>query len=232
MFGIVLAVLLVVAVQVVLSGLRGRIVNSVQIRVPADYNTFQRQVTQRWIDVYGSPPFGAVGEQGVLPRPGARPRFGLLCPDRSVLVCLAANDVHRRHDLVLAERAEQLPPGVPVIVLHDASLPALRFAEQVRDGLAPRPVVNQLAPRAVLGKGAALRLRGPAPRPEELAAAPRNTLSQEEFDWLAGGWWSPVAALPPARLLALVDKAVDRIEQAIDPDRRRARAVGFLTWPT
>jgi hypothetical protein len=229
--GVLLAVVSVVAVQILVSALRKSIMDSVQIRIPVDYKTFQREVPQRWVSVYGFPPPGSVDESLALPPPVPQPRFVVLCPERSVLTCLAANDATRRHDLLLVQRIDQVPPQIPVILLHDASLPALYFAEQVRTRLAPRPVLNQMMPRTVLGKGALLRLRAAPPTPEELAAAPRNVLSQEEFDWLAEGRWSPIAALPPARLLAMVDKAVDRIEQATDPDRRRARAVGFLTWP-
>ncbi|WP_019929941.1 hypothetical protein [Nocardia sp. BMG111209] len=229
--GILAVVVLVVAVQIVISVRRQRIMDSVQIRIPVDFKTFQREVAQRWAGVYRFPPPGSVDESLALPPPVPRPRFAVLCPERSVLTCLAANHATQRHDLALAQRIDQVPPAIPVIVLHDASLPALRFADQVRAQLAPRPVLNQMSPRTVLAKGGLLRLRTKPPAPEELAAAPRNVLSQEEFDWLAAGCWSPIAALPPARLLALVDKAVDRIEQATDPDRRRARAVGFLSWP-
>ncbi|WP_153343568.1 hypothetical protein [Nocardia aurantia] len=229
--GLCVALVAVAAANLLLRRYRTRIMDSVRIRIPVDFKVFQHSVLQRWATVYRFPPLGSVDESEALPPPVPQPRFAVLCPERSVLTCLAANDVTRRHDLALAQRIDQLPPAIPVILLHDASLPALRFAEQTRAQLAPRPVLNQLTPRTVLAKGALLRLRTQPPTPEELAAAPRNVLSQEEFDWLAAGCWSPIAALPPARLLAMMDKAVDRIEQATDPDRHRARMVGFLSWP-
>jgi hypothetical protein len=76
-----------------------------------------------------------------------------------------------------------------------------------------------------------LRLREDAPRPEDLARLRPDALTQEEIDWLAQGWWSPIAAVPPAKLLAAVDRSLQQIEETSDPDRRRAQAVGFLTWP-
>lgn len=203
------------------------------IRIPVDYNVFQHEVARRWASVYGGPPPGWVDER--TPSPPAsvsHPRSALLCPDRSVLACLAANDVAGNRAMVLAERIEQLPPGVPVIVLHDASVPGLLFADHARAQLGPRAVVAGLAPRAVLASKSLLRLCEGLQPQEGLARLQRGSLSQAEIDWLTEGFWSPIAAIPPAKLLAALDRSVGRTEEMADPDRRQARAIGFLTWPT
>ena len=148
-----------------------------------------------------------------------------------MLNCLAANDVPQARDMLLTDRIEQIPPDLPVIVLHDASLPGLLFADSARAALGPRAVLAGLAPRTVMASRSPLRLREGAPPPEDLARLRRDSLTQEEIDWLAAGWWSPIAAVPPARLLTAVDRAVEQIGEMSDPDRRRAQAVGFLTWP-
>jgi hypothetical protein len=132
---------------------------------------------------------------------------------------------------MLTDRIEQIPPDLPVIVLHDASLQGSLFADYARGTLGPRAFLAGLAPRTVLASRSPLRLREDAPPPEDLARLGRDSLTQEEIDWLAEGWWSPIAAIPPARLLSAVDRAVQQIEEMSDPDRRRAQAVGFLTWP-
>ena len=212
---------------------RPRIRRMAPIRMPVDYNMFKREVRGRWASVYGGPPPGWVDEP--TPSPPAsvsHPRSALLCPDRSVLACLAANDVARSRAMVLAERIEQLPPEVPVIVLHDASVPGLLFADHVRAQIGPRAVVAGLAPRAVLASKSLLRLCEGLQPQDDLARLQRGSLSQAEIDWLTEGFWSPIAAIPPAKLLAAVDRSVQRIEEMVDPDRRQALAIGFLTWPT
>ncbi|MGH3875847.1 MAG: hypothetical protein ACRDSK_02275 [Actinophytocola sp.] len=87
--------------------------------------------------------------------------------------------------------------------------------------------VAGLRPRTVLRRRRRfLRLRWPA-RPRGLDGL---ELDPEEMEWLTQRWWSPIAAVRPKQLLAAVTKAVERAGAA-DPDWRRARRVGFLTWP-
>jgi hypothetical protein len=201
------------------------------IRIPVSYQTFRDQVIGFWTRVYGGLPPGAVDENTVRPPAVDRPRFAVLCPDRSVLACLAANDVPGSWAVALCDRIDRLPPQVPVIVLHDASLPGIALAGQARVRLGNRAVVVGLSPRAVLANQSALRLREPRPTDAETAFLRREPLSEAEIEWLAGGGWSPVAAIPPAKLLAVLQRSVERVEEAADPERRRAREVGFLTWP-
>jgi hypothetical protein len=207
-----------------------RAVGAAPIRIRVGYESFEREVAGRWAGVYGGPPPGCVDPRGPLPAVN-EPRLALLCPDRSVLSCLAANDASQSRAMVLTDRIEHIPPDLPVIVLHDASLPGLLFADSARAALGPRAVVAGLAPRTVMASRSPMRLREDAPPPEELARLRRESLAQEEIDWLAEGWWSPIAAVPPAKLLSAVDRSVQQIEEMSDPDRRRALAVGFLTWP-
>ncbi|MEV5836525.1 hypothetical protein [Nocardia sp. NPDC052112] len=200
------------------------------VPMPVSYSTFRRDVVGRWTPIYAGLPPGAVDEGQVLPPPVDRPRFAALCPDRSVLACLVANNVSQTWAMALSDRIDQLPPDVPVIVLHDASLRGIALAGRARAALGSRAVVAGLSPRAVLANASALRLR--ESRPDDIAFLRAEPLSEAEIEWLADGWWSPLAAVPPAKLLTALQRAVERIEDAGDPDRRRAREVGFLTWPT
>ncbi|WP_051181422.1 hypothetical protein [Nocardia vinacea] len=200
------------------------------VRMPVSYDIFRRDVVGRWTPIYGGPPPGSVDEGLVRPPAVDRPRFAVLCPDRSVLACLAANNVSQTWAMALTDRIDQLPLDVPVIVLHDASLPGIALAGKARVALGNRAVVVGLSPRAVLANASALRLR--EPQPQDTAFLHGEPLSAAEIEWLAEGWWSPIAAIPPAKLLMVLERAVERIEDASDPDRRRAREVGFLTWPT
>lgn len=202
------------------------------VRMPVPYTVFRRDVIGRWTPIYNGPPPGSVDESLVKPPAVQRPRFAVLCPDVSVLACLAANEVSRTWDMALSDRIDRLPPDVPVIVLHDASLTGVALAGQARAALGPRGVPVGLWPRAVLANASALRLREPRPPESDTAFLRGEPLSAAEIEWLAEGSWSPIAAIPPAKLLAVLERAVARVEDAADPDRRRAREVGFLTWPT
>jgi hypothetical protein len=232
-----LALAALVLVHFAFRAVRALFPGPVRIRIPVQYEAFRKTVCEQWVSVYGEPPPGSVDERTPLPPPIPQPRYALLCPDRSVLTCLAANNVPHDRAMVLTDRIEQLPQQVPVIVLHDASLPGLLFADHALTALRPRAVSAGLAPRRVMAqkvpaKKSAVRLGDGAPSPDDLDRLRREWLSQAEIDWLTKGWWSPIAAITPAGLLAMVDRTVERIEDKVDPERRRARAIGFLTWPT
>jgi hypothetical protein len=180
-------------------------------------------LVRRWTRIYHQPPPGMiVGHQpSVVPKPAV----ALVCPDPSVLDCLDANGVARRLGMALVRAPAAAPPGVPVILLHDASWDGLRFAAAARAALPGRTVVDGgLRPLTPLRHKGVLRLRDHEILRAELRGLP---LTEAEAAWLADGWWAPVGAVPPARLISMVERAVGRL----DPDRARAEKVGFLTWP-
>ncbi|MET7768093.1 hypothetical protein [Nocardia sp. NPDC005366] len=228
-----LGITALVLVNVLLTALRPRYMRTAPVRMPVSYDRFHKEVVGRWLQVYGAPPLGSVNERAELPPAPRSPRLALLCPDHGVLVCLSANNVAETWGMALASRIDRLPPEVPVLVLHDASVPGIAFAAQARAALGKRAVPVGLTPRALLGKDKALRLRDPVDSSVvDVARLRAEPLSNAEIAWLAEGWWSPLAAVPPAKLLAALTRAVERVEEAADPDRKRAREVGFLTWPT
>jgi hypothetical protein len=182
-----------------------------------------------WARVHGGPPPGLVDLSRLAAPPVPKPRLALLCQDRAVLGCLVANDVPTAYAMAPTSSPARLPSGVPVIVLHDASVAGCVFAAKARAGLPGRPVIDAgLRPRTALANTTLTRLREQRVPPERLAGLGLNA---KEVDWLAQGWWSPLAAVSPKRLLAAVAKATERVSEAADPDRARARRVGFLTWP-
>ncbi len=200
------------------------------VRLPVTYDRFVQDTFNRWISVYGAPPHGSVADFVTPPPVPEFPRVALLCEDRSVWACLAANGAVENWQMVFANRVDRLPPRVPVLILHDASVAGLLFAGAALAALGPRGVPVGIAPRSLLGKPKALRLRDAQPSKADLDRV-RPLVSPQEFEWLAQGWFSPVSAVPPAKLIAAVDGALNRAEDATDPDRRAARAIGFLTWP-
>ncbi|WSL54447.1 hypothetical protein OIE71_16140 [Streptomyces sp. NBC_01725] len=246
---VVVAVVVLALALLLTAGGSRRAKRTGTVQVPMPLDMFRTAIIDRWAAVYGGPPAGLRQEGSarypVVPASGGPgPRLALLCPDRAVLTCLALNGAHKTHSLALAQSLDQLgnistgptPPGeggVVGIVLHDASPAGLAFASAARAALGGRVVVAGMLPRTVMDKDNAVRLRKPLDRGDlDAIRTSSSALTAAEADWLTRGWWSPLAAVPPAKLLAVVARAVDRAEGLADPDRGRAQQVGFLTWPT
>jgi hypothetical protein len=171
----------------------------------------------------------------------------LVCQDPSIAGMLLANQVHLEAGCPVLSAAADLPldpglagaleraEGATVHVLHDASPAGIALPGRVREALGPVPGVRVASLGLVPRHAEALRLvsgRRPAPLPP-LGPLPRG-LRPAEVDWLAGGRFAEVAAVPPARLL----RAVLRLTRGPRPPRhsvwsdlRGLRTAGFLTWP-
>ncbi|MFI9786435.1 hypothetical protein ACIHEI_23495 [Kitasatospora sp. NPDC051984] len=200
---------------------------------------FQYQIIDRWREVYLRLPDGLLQHPPADPKPGTvEARAVLLCELPSVAGFLRANEFAERHQVLLVEELANVPAALPVAVLRDLSLSALARTVAVRAALPGRRVVDcGLLPRAVFEPAKAVRLRDwtGSPAPAALAASPGwQRLTGRERDWLTAGWYSPLIAMPPPKLFALAEKAVQRA--LADPTtaaetRRRAERIGFLTWP-
>lgn len=213
-----------------------------------------RTLLDAWRRTYRELPAGLVDIDQVKPvQPVGRPAAAVLCRERAVTAFLHANNVPRRHRLLLVENPHQVPDGVPVIVLHDASPQGCLLYAEVRAALPGRRVLDAGLPaRAVLAaehRFVVLRdLRRPPELQERIGRLP--WLTGAELAWYAEGWWSPLAAVSPRALLATLERAAQRaaappplVKQrgartpadasAETPaeTRRRAESVGFLTWP-
>jgi len=211
--------------------LRRRWRRTIGVRLP--WEKFDRDVVRRWQGIYGEPPRGMVYDATFrAPVVPPEPALAVLSPDKSVLACLQANLVPERLSVALARRVGQVPPGVPVLLLHDASPAGCRLAGHVRAALPGRIVLDGgLRPQKVMAGKAAVRLRTARLREDEVAALRAlGTLTDKELEWLAKGWWSPVAAVRPDALITKVQTTVGRALTG-DPAHGAAAAVGFLTWP-
>jgi hypothetical protein len=204
-----------------------------------------------WRSIYGSLPPGVIDDSHY-PSPGARPRSGrakqkpvpapspdgpvLVCPDRSIAVFLDAAGLTARHGLTLVADPAELsatPGQGPVLVLHDADAHGLLLADRVRAAQPARRVIDIGLPLgAVHGVKRAVPVRGERPGASVMKLLEqRNEFSPGQMKWLSRGWGFPLVAVPPARLLAVVTRAVERAGTTDDPQQRRAASVGFLTWP-
>ncbi len=158
----------------------------------------------------------------------------LLCPDLATRVFLAANGVPGRWNFRLVAGLDGVSGRVPVVVLHDAGASGVWLVAEVRERWPGQVVVDAGMPvRAVRGNRRAVVLHGavdewfshlatpapiPTPTPDWL-----SHLTTEEVQWLSQGWYSPLAAVPPALLESAVVRAV-----------RQATLLplGFMSWPT
>ncbi|MGW3286679.1 hypothetical protein ACWDR3_18775 [Streptomyces sp. NPDC001002] len=203
---------------------------------------FRTGPMEEWRSVYGALPDGVVDDRtypATAPPVGAAagPSDGivLVCPDRSVAAFLDAAGLTARYGLTLVAEPYSLPaaPDRTLLVLHDADAQGLLLTHQIRAALPTGRVVDiGLPPVAVQGPTRAVPLRGEAPEAwvmEQLAA--KGELSPAQLKWLGKGWGFPLVGVPPAKLLAVVSRAVERARATDDPVRRRAASVGFLTWP-
>ncbi|MFE6286174.1 hypothetical protein [Streptomyces sp. NPDC057877] len=218
--------------------------------VPA-LRDFRSMMRGPWVSVYKGLPPGIVDDehhretdQGTItgrpPRSsGPKPPVALLCPDRAVRVFLSVNDIPRRLNLTLAARPAELPGTGPVVVLHDAGAEGCELVADVRASRPGEVVVDAGLPvRAARTNRRGVRLHETPPW--RVAGDPSDwpdwlrqlaDVAPEDAEWLAQGWVGPVAAVPPAVLESAVERAVTRARDALDPARRAAVAVGFMSWP-
>ncbi|MFC9859212.1 MULTISPECIES: hypothetical protein [unclassified Streptomyces] len=183
--------------------------------------------------------------------PVSRPRAVILCTDRVVSLFLTANDVPGElgavlleatgregpagHSALVAEALDRLAEyrsALPVVVLHDADPLGVLLTPLIRAAQPDRVVVDAGLPvSAARGGKGVVRLA----RPNRIADAEQLRtvagLSEADARWLADGYWSPVAAVPPPLLLSIVERAVQRALTLPPPGPRQAHAHGFLTWP-
>ncbi|WP_380283114.1 hypothetical protein [Kitasatospora purpeofusca] len=223
-------------------------------------DAFRSTVLDRWRKVYGALPAGLVEDGLVRPGPPpADPAFVLLCPDRTVSAFLHANRYHERHRALLVTDLRAVPAGLPLVVLHDASPYGHLRAAEARAGRPGLRVLDAgLSVRTVLVDEHKYTLLRDLHHAQDLPARLERQLPEltgSQRAWFADGWWTPLAALPPKRLLALAERAAERITAPPAPrdpaarrsgpvrspaagrpetpveTRRRALAVGFMSWP-
>lgn len=206
---------------------------------------FRQLMSGEWSRAYGGLPTGVVDDPRRMPGYAAprprRPRAVILCTDHAVAVFLEANDMPERLRAVLVEAEPgsahdalvDLPGRLPVVVLHDASALGALLAPLLRIAHPDRAVVDAGLPvAAVRGRRGAVHRVSPVPPVPPVDAGELRAvagLSEADAAWLAEGFWSPIAAVPPPLLAAVVEEAVERAAAA-EP-LGSTPAFGFLTWP-
>jgi len=267
---IVISLVLAIMFGVSLVIIAIRISRPFRPQLPMKFRDFQRDVLGRWQQVYHALPPGMIDPRRPLP-PDPAPanqRAVLACPMPDILTCLRANRVPEQLGIgLLPGDAQRTPPEEatlaalranprrPLLILHDASPEGCTLARSLplALGLRPeQPVIDiGLHPRQAMQPNLMHLKTNPSPEMLRLlqkrvkpsvSATNAQTLSQPEFDWLKQGFYSPLPAVAPTRLIRAVAQAVDRAvprqavatQRSSDPEQQAqhaAQAVGFLTWP-
>jgi hypothetical protein len=204
-----------------------------RIDPPLTRDQFRQLAVDGWRKTYGQDLPGLVRDHEVsnLPEHSSTPMLAVLAPDRGALAALRVNDVVNRDRVTLVHSFDQVPPGVPIALLHDISVAGYVYAGRARAEFGSR-VVADLTPRpkAARGAKAALRLLQPWPPDEQVAwLRASRLLDDDEVDWLAKGWWTPIESVRSSNVVGRL-RAV--LRRNADPDERAASAVGFMSWPS
>ncbi|MGR4878252.1 hypothetical protein ACIPUC_02290 [Streptomyces sp. LARHCF249] len=211
---------------------------------------FRQAMTGDWRRAYGELPPGVVDDARRVPGHAAprppRPRAVILCTDHAVAVFLEANGMPERLRAVLVEADPasahdalvDLPGRLPVVVLHDASALGALLAPLLRITRPDRVVVDAGLPvAAVRRRRDAVHRFAPVPAGSTSPAVDAGELravaglSEEDAAWVAEGFWSPIASVPPPLLASVVEEAVERAVAAAAAPPGSIPEYGFMTWP-
>jgi hypothetical protein len=215
-------------------------------KLPIDRATFVREILGRWQKVYGALPPGLLSPEHMPAEPAIssqRLRGALVCADADLRAFLAANGIAERYGLALLPAGPPFTPGqqahlnvlqtlptAPFLVLHDASANGCFLVVQLRElfGIAAEPPIIDLGlhPQDVAPQQLIL---GAPPDPVQIAQLrAQGSLAEADLNWLAAGNVAPLVGVAPKRLIALIERGMQR---AARPDAE-VQQVGFMSWPT
>ncbi len=243
-------------------------------KVYKEIEQFEVHYIEPWEFIHGLLP-GRVAEKEIVAlrqfhMPLSRVRAVVASFSEDVLDCLRANGLVEQLGLALLNPRQLTDfdrdvinllrnrPRLPIFLIHDASLFGSLMATILRKeweltpqhliidlGLHPRHVQRLRLPwRKLQPSRAWLQLF------EWQASVPNGLkLTKAEQKWLRKGYETSVLFIPPARLIKVVTKAVERAalkratvaveqtvpKQMVDPETQaqtKARSVGFMTWPS
>jgi hypothetical protein len=247
--------------------------------LPMDTRKFEKQILKPWRKIYG-PPAGLIDSETVknspeIPPDPAQVQAVLACPQRDVLDSLRVNQVPARLNIQLVPTTapftatqktmlERLrhEPGLPLLLLHDASADGCVLQQTVIKSLGLHPdhhiVDIGLYPSQAIAQGMMQIGAPPSESAMELLKKrrastkklpageklPYSPLSDNEFEWLKKGYYTPILSVPPGKVISAVSQAVQRLSQRSVPvsafdesdateqqAQQKAQAVGFMTWP-
>jgi hypothetical protein len=214
-----------------------------RVSLPQSFDDFQTSVIERWRTVYKNIPQHLILNTSI-PHQFKYPVKGILiCETVDSAACLWANKTAERLSLAVFQnwsdniRNEtinllQNHGGLPVYVLHDASVKGCGFFEQVKFGLNGQTQVIDMGlhPRAVM-KSKLVQFRQAGFNAKTVAEL--ESLTMEERKWLKDGFYTVLFELSPAKLIAYVKTEIKKNAGFVKSEttaQQKAEAVGFMTW--
>ncbi len=243
-------------------------------KVHEEIKQFESQYIEPWERIHGLLP-GRVAEKEIVAlrqfhMPLSRVRAVVASFSEDVLDCLRVNGLVDQLGLALLNPRQltdfdrdvinllRSRPRLPIFLIHDASLFGSLMATTLRKEweltLQHRIIDLGLHPRHVQQLRLPWRKLHPSRELLQLFEWQANVpnglkLTKAEQEWLRKGYETSVLFVPPARLIKVVTKAVERIapkretiaveravpKQMVDPETQaqiKAQSVGFMTWPS
>lgn len=202
------------------------------VYLPQSHVEFENSVLGDWRGIYGKLPDKLI-MNFTFPKDFQNLKGILLCQIDDAAICLAANQIDKNLDLAIVIKPEKVVEllqkhgKLPVYVLHDASVEGVEFYEKTKQRLGSQTTVLDigLRPQNVM-KWNMLKMREKGASADFL-----NSLTAEEKAWLNQGYYLPLYAMSPDKLIGFVrihiTKRDKKIEETAD---KRAKSVGFMTW--
>jgi len=208
-----------------------RIYRKKNFSLPQSLVEFESNVLHRWKQIYGKYPDKLLVNYAAPGDFNSDLKGILICDNGEIGMCLRAN--HAARSLAIAADLNQLNDllqkrGVqPIYVLHDASRDGYRFFEKLKQQFGPQTQVFDIGfrPQGVM-KTNLMKFREPG------TSHNFNSLTADENKWLNDGYYTPLFALRPEKLIQYVTKQLEHRSQALADNnaREKAQAIGFMTW--
>jgi hypothetical protein len=214
-----------------------------RVSLPQSLDDFQTTVIERWRTVYKNLPQHLILNNSI-PHQFTYPVKGILiCETADSAACLWANKTAERLNLaVFGDWSDnirnetinlfQKHGGLPVYVLHDASVKGCGFFERVKFGLNGKAQIIDigLRPRAVM-KSKLVQFRQAGFNAKTVAEI--ENLTMEERKWLKNGFYASLFQLSPAKLIVYAKNEIKKNSGFVKSEttaKQKAEAVGFMTW--
>lgn len=212
--------------------------------VPPHTGQFVGDVLQRWIMVYKERPTNLIESFELNPALPNNFRGFLVCSERDVSLCLAANKTLENLGLALLPTDKSFKQfwanlnipakDLPIFILHDASPAGYDFLARKTTELKnsfDQPQIFDIGLRpqtAIKNKMQLFR----ETNVDKVFIEQIKNLSAEEKNWLKEGNYACLLSLTPAQLIRYVTNTVVKTAKQNKSVEAKfeAQAVGFMTW--
>lgn len=201
------------------------------VTLPQPFDEFEQTVLSRWRQIYGKFPNKMLVNNSLPNEFNFSPKGIIFCEDNETAMWLFANSAVPNFAIVanysLLENLLKKYSGVPVFVLHNASIEGYQFFEKVKQQFGKQARIFDIGfrPQNVI-KTNLMKFR------EKVSSANFSFLTSEENKWLNEGYYTPLFVMRPEKLIQYVNKKLEkRAKFAVaDNSEAKAKSIGFMTW--